>query len=167
VAEAAAAKAADARPSGPLEARGSAPNGELAPKVQVKGDWGSDPVHNVGVRSGLYDAETGTLHVGGMEGHRGVARGAGIGDKPGTNISGLEIVQRGDGISFRDRSGWYPRVLTPEEQASIAKALEAEFGKPAKYDPNLGTVLRPGAPKNPKQNEPEPPVSWEAASFCF
>jgi hypothetical protein len=125
----------------------NAPNTGMPPKVQVKGNWGADAVQSdVEIRTGLYDAETGSLHVGGLEGHRGVARGAGIGDKPGTNISGLEIVKRGDGISFRDRSGWYPRALTPEEQANVGRALEAEFGMPAKYDPNLGTVARPGAP---------------------
>jgi hypothetical protein len=77
----------------------------------------------------------------------GLAKGAGLADKPWTSISGLEIVKRGDGISFRDKSGWFPRDLSPAEQASIGNALEAEFGMPAKYDPSLGSVTRPGAPK--------------------
>jgi hypothetical protein len=119
---------------------------EVLPEVQVRGAWGADQVHDVEVRTALYDAETNSVYVGGLEGHRGIARGAGIGDKAGTNISGLEIVKGPDGISFNVRSGWYPRPLSPAEQVNIATALEAEFGAPAKFDPNLGNVVRPGAP---------------------
>jgi RHS repeat-associated protein len=115
------------------------------PKVKVASDWLIDPVRKVGIRTGLYDSETGTVHVGGGEGHRSLARSAGIGEKPGANISGLEIVQGEKGISFRVRSGWYgDRILTPAEQEAVGKALESQFGKPVTYDPNLGQVDRPG-----------------------
>jgi hypothetical protein len=112
--------------------------------VTVAGEPLVDPVSKVKIRAGLYDSETGTVHVGGGEGHRSVARGAGIGDKPGTNISGLEIVEGEKGISFRDRSGWYDRKLTPAEQEAVRRGLESQFGKPVTYDPNLGQVNRPG-----------------------
>jgi hypothetical protein len=38
------------------------------------------------------------------------------------------------------------RKLTPAEQEAVGKALEAQFGKPATYDPTLGGVEinRPG-----------------------
>ena len=117
------------------------------PKVSVRGEWGQDAVHpDSAIRTGLYDSETGILHVGGSQGHLPLARAAGIADKPGLGISGLEIVRRGNMILFRARSGFYFRQLTPAEQAQIAKALESEFGMPATYNPNLGPIARPGAP---------------------
>jgi hypothetical protein len=120
---------------------------DIAPRATLRGEWGADAVYpDVAMRTGLYDSETGILHVGGLEGHLPAARAAGIADKPGMNISGLEIVRRGNTISFRDRSGLYPRPLTPTEQAGIAKALESEFGMFAIYNPNLGPIARPGAP---------------------
>jgi hypothetical protein len=130
-----------------LPTRNPAP-GTPTPKVDVRGEPLVDPVRKVGIRTGLYDSETGTVHVGGGEGHRSVARNAGIGDKSGTNISGLEIVEGEDWIAFRDRSGWYDRRLTPVEQEGVRNALESRFGKPVTYDPDLGQVNRPGgAPK--------------------
>jgi hypothetical protein len=124
---------------------GDAQNGGRPTNVQVRGNWGSDAVHGAEVRTGLYDAETGMLHIGGTEGHGPLATQVGIGAKPSSKISGLEIVQKPNGIFFRVRSGWFPRPLTPAEQAAVAKALETQFGKPARHDPNLGPVIRPRA----------------------
>jgi hypothetical protein len=105
-----------------------------------------DPVRHVSIRTGLYDSATGTLYVGGGQGHMSLARDAGILDKSLNDISGLEIVEGANGISFRARSGFYNRPLSPAEQEAVGKALQAHFGKAVTYDANLNLARPGGAP---------------------